>query len=172
MTTLVATSSAGEHREFPLSPPLSVLPGDVLTTNGRTLYLIRGGTVVATRETSGDGTLFVPPPITEARTLTSILFFRGPKVPGKIATITNIVLAVNGTLRVNFASGTEREFAGGVAEALSATEYLDTEDTTAEDMAILSAVRSSPDGTNLGVRIGSSCAVDFYANQPVVLTVD
>ena len=88
--SVIATSTLGEHRQFPLSPPLDVIAGDVLTTNGRTLYLIRDGLVIETRETSGNGTLFVPPPITEAQTLDSVLFFKEKRMPGQNVSMTGV----------------------------------------------------------------------------------
>lgn len=173
---LFAASSLGEHRAYPLSTPLHCLPGDLLTTDGRKVYLIRGGSVVQEAEATGEGTLIVPGPVLASQTISSVTFFRSRAVPGKIATITGIVQDVSGTLRIQFASGTEREFEPteeltGVQRALQNTQYLDTQDQVAEDMAILKAVRSSPDGTNLGASIGLSAAVDFTANQEVIISV-
>lgn len=88
-------------------------------------------------------------------------------MPAVSATIQNVAVnQTTGTIRFDFTNGTQREFADFEALQTLANSY-DSDVTRAEDLAIVSAVRRSPDGSNLDVCNGVTCTVDGAANVPV-----
>jgi hypothetical protein len=101
---------------------------------------------------------------------TQFAFYQEEAMPGLIATQTAVHLnTTTGALRVNFASGNEREWTS-VADAKSDVAYLDTDPKTAEDIILAKMFKNSPDNTNLENMVGGSCSIDLAAAVPVVLT--
>lgn len=168
---MISQSAAGEFRKADLDSPFIVQPGDTAIVTGNVVSFLRNGIVVATRVISAES----EPVALESQSSESInhvMFFRSKPVAGIQATITNAVRNPStGAIRFDFASGNQREFTGGLDEAISAVSYLDTDVATAEDMLILKTLRRSPDGANLENCIGAQCSCDFNANDEMILTI-
>jgi hypothetical protein len=163
--TLFAQSTLGEHRSYPLSPPLSVLPGDLLTTDGRHVYLIRAGVVIETREISGSGVPVGATPVAAAETLSSVVFFRSTPVPGTSATLVDVNVAANGDRTYEFGDGT-----GQTMPEIAVAELADSVDATndlAKKLLIAISHRRSPDGANVSNQVGATITIDCNAASPV-----
>lgn len=167
---LFAQSTLGEHREFPLSTPLNCLAGDLITTDGKKVYLIRSGSVVQEAEATGEGTLIVPGPVEASQAISSVVFFRSHPVPGQNVSMTGVSEnATTGAVTLKYSSGNQVEYAswedvGSVANSLDATPDL------AEKILALKAFRASPDGANKTTQVGASVSVNGLADTPIVYT--
>lgn len=168
---MISKSTSGEFRKSSLDLPFIVQIGDTAIVTGNVVSFIRAGIVVATRIISAESE---PVPIASqsVESINHVMFFRSKPVPGIQATIINAVRnPTTGSIRFDFASGNQREFTGGLEEAINAVSYLDTDVATAEDMLILKTLRRSPDGANLENCIGAQCSCDFNANDEMILTI-
>lgn len=160
MTTRVELS------EVPVTPPLSVLAGDVLERDGNTINVIRGGNVVAS------ATLGTPEPIesgeiTSPRTVSSL--FQVEVVPMAGITDTLVDVSVNqttGSVTFKFSSGDNIEYQSW-ADAKAAGEAFDTDQANCQKALLCRLARLEPDGSNLDALNGSSCTIDGNAATPV-----
>lgn len=156
--------------EVPLTPSIFVPSGTEIVIEGTTLKLIHAGRVLATRSLALPGTDVSAGVIPTARQLTSVFIVQeGPKMPGVIAVNTGVSIGVDGAITFQFSDGESKEFAD-LTQLYNECKPIDTEVETAKKMICLKAYRNSPDGANLSTMVGASCAIDFNADIPVVLT--
>lgn len=156
----------GRYREFPIYPPLQMLPGDHLERDRNTVYQIRDGVQVAERTIAPTGPDAGPWPLSEARTIDSVFFWEGPKMPGVQATVTEVFENQStGLVRFTFSGGVQREV---TSWADIETEFggRDTDAAEAQNCAMLKAFRNSPNGTNKETMIGIPVSINFDNNQP------
>lgn len=158
----------GTYTEFTLESALVVQPGDVTRIEGDKLRVYRDELLIDERDLIGGNVLTEPPWDVERVFERVYVFVEGPKMPGTIATQTDVIVNQStGTIRFKFADGSEREFES-FAAAVTAVEKYDTSPEVVQDLTILRSLRNSPDGANLETMIGILCASDFTASQPVV----
>lgn len=160
---------AGICKEYVLDVALVVAPGDVAQIEGDKIRVYHNGNVIAERNLANGKTLTETPWATERVFKSVYVVEEGPKMPGVIATMTDVVVNEGtGAIRFDFSDGTQREFSNR-ADALDSVQYLDTDVATVQDAAILKSLRNSPDGANLANFVGGTVAFDYSSVQPMLI---
>ena len=147
------------------------MPGDVRQIVGNQLLIIRHNVVIATynlNQSSEPASLDVLSP----ELVSKLIFFKENRVSGQITTLTQVTKNTStGALLFGFANGAQLEFTG-YEQAMSETDYIDSNAKLVQDILIRKTLVNSPDQTNLETCIGAQCAIDMAANVPVVLTIE
>ena len=156
----------GRYRQLDINPPFSMLVGDWIEREGNIVHQMRGGVSVAQRTITA-GPDAGPWPLTEARTISSVFLWEGPKVPGIEAVCTKVNVLASGQINVTFADGSGRLFTDFAAMKLE-TENVVTDSEIPQNLIIQKIVARSPDGANLTNQVGSMCAINPSADAYVV----
>jgi len=90
-------------------------------------------------------------------------------MPGQNVSMTQVREQTNGSIIVDFSSGTQLEFSNWEAVG-SIADDLDSTSVFAEKILLGKAYRASPDGTNKTTQVGASVSVNLLANEPIVHT--
>lgn len=152
--------------KYTINPPIVKQAGDVIKIVGKTLEQWRNNALI--RSVNLD----------EAEKLTDISSVGGEVIrelflevgmPGQNVSMTNVREQSNGSIIVDFSSGSQLEFGswedvGAVAASIDSTPEL------AEKILLGKAYRSSPDGANKTTQIGASVSTNLLASEPIVYT--
>lgn len=165
MPLIFAQSSLGEHREYGISPPINCLAGDLLTTDGRSVYLIRSGVVIETREVTGDGMAVGAMPLTAGVTLTSITFFRSRTMA--IALTLTSVNVQGEVVYMNYSDGSQDETSvQGLENARAEVQSLGL----AKKILMADLITREPTLENADTANGSTISIDMAGQIPLILT--
>lgn len=168
MTVLLA-GTVGTWERAVISPPLSLLAGDVVDVVGSTITQRRGNTVIATRQIAS-GIPFPVGTVQKAGSLTEVLVFEQRIMPGQQVTMTRVrENQTTGAVIIDFSSGTETEYASW-ADLEQIANQVDGLPEFAEKLLLAKAFRESPGGENKTTQIGASVGVNCLADVPVTYT--
>lgn len=166
----LAGNDHGEFRQITFSPSIALAVGDTVRQVGNQLVVIRGGSVVATRSLVGTGTV-VDGPVGEARTVSSLLYFRSYPVPGQNVSCIGVQEnATTGIVTFKWSDGTADEIGTWDGDVKSVADSFDATADVAKKALMCKAYRNSPDGANKTTQVGASVSVNGLADNPFVYT--
>ena len=164
---IIAQTEGGEWRTAPLSSPLTVQPGDRVEIDGTTAWLWRNGYYIDSREI-GESEPYTPEAFEGPQTLDRVVFYRSSRMAAVATTLTNVTIDPNGTVRVNFSDGSEREVSVASMEAIA--DGLDTNVTLAQDILLAKLIREQPSLDDPDALNGSTVSIDTQGATPIVYT--
>jgi len=153
-----------------LAAPLVVLPGDMVSVDGRgRLRQVRGNATVLTLDLLPLSTPFHGFVFGNQIPATHIYWSRD-MADAIVRTIKSVVKNPDDSYDITFTNDTGRHF-NDIEQIVTATNYLDREGTVAEDIAVRSMVLRSPDGTNFQAFVGTKVSIDMLAAQAITITL-
>lgn len=168
---ILSASKKGEFRKANLDSPFTMKVGDVCVQDGNTIHFIRNNVVIASRQIVGQA---VAAPIAAANpeSVNSVVFFWRAPMSGVVATaLPPRIDSATGIVTFPFTDGQDVQYPS-ITEAITQTDFIDTDNTLAKQMLIRMMCKRSPDGTNLHQLVGATCTIDALANQIVSVAID
>lgn len=166
----LASNERGEFRQITFTPSIALHVGDTVRQDGNQLVVIRGGTVITTRELSGIGAV-VDGPVQEGRTVSSVLYFRSYPVPGQnVSCVQVLENTSSGSVTFKWSDGTADEIGQWDTDVKAMADGFDATADIAKKALVCKAYRESPDGANKTTQVGASVSVNGLASNPFVYT--
>lgn len=168
--TLPTLARSDRHEFFwsPVSPPLTVQPGDILQQIGNQLVVTRYGVVIETRDLSGAVPL--DPSITDQQTLTNAVFVRFKNMPGQNVGLVRVTENnTTGKVTFHFTNGSSSEIESWTAVG-DIADKIDANPTFCEELLMARAYRRSPDGAHKTNMVGGGVTSNLLQDIPVVVT--